>query len=66
MNNALKDESIKWNMKGPMNRRHYEVADEKTLPQIVIELIKILTCDFMGVTLSNLSGLGLHPTCKGT
>ena len=30
----------------------------------MIELIKILTCDDMGMTLSNLSGLGLHSTCK--
>jgi hypothetical protein len=44
--------------------RHYEVADENSLPDIISEVIKVLTCDFMGVTLSNLSGLGLHPTCK--
>ena len=52
-------------MKGPRNRRHYEVADENSLPLIVLEMIKILTCEFMGVTLSNLSGLGLHESCKG-
>jgi len=61
----LKDENIEWKIKGPRNRRYYEVAEESSLPKVVLEMIKILTCEFMSITLSNLSGLGLHETCKG-
>ena len=43
-----------------MNVRNYEVADLNTVPQIINELIQVLTSDFMGLSLSNMTGLALH------
>lgn len=57
---ALTSDSIKWERKGPYHRRNYEVAISDSLPQIVSELIQVLTCDHMGLTLSNMTGLALH------
>ncbi|CAF0908772.1 unnamed protein product [Brachionus calyciflorus] len=56
----LESENIKWIRKGPYNRRNYEIADPESLPDIVKELSKVLTSDFMGLTLSNMTGLALH------
>jgi hypothetical protein len=42
------------------NFRNYEVADMNTVPVSVKELIQILTSDYMGLTLSNMTGLALH------
>jgi hypothetical protein len=40
--------------------RNYEIADLSTVPEIIKELIQVLTCDHMGLCLSNMTGLGLH------
>lgn len=52
--------------RGPYNRHNYEIADIQTLPEVVKELLKVLTSDFMGLTLSNMTGLALHPTVPKT
>lgn len=36
------------------------MADLDSCPQIIKDLIKVLTCDYMGLTLSNMTGLALH------
>ena len=51
---------IVWKQKGPANRRNYEVADYESLPKLVKDLIQVLTSDYMGLTLSNMTGLALH------
>ena len=61
---ALSSEKIVWKSKGPANRRNYEIADDYSLPEIVSELIKVLTSDFMGLSLSNMTGLALHWSVK--
>ena len=57
---ALGSKDIKWTKRGPYNRRNYEVAELNTTPQVVQDLIKVLTSDFMGLTLTNMTGLALH------
>ncbi len=57
---ALCSSDIIWQHKGPSHRRNYEVAIFDTLPEIIKELVKVLTCDHMGLTLSNMTGLALH------
>ncbi len=42
--------------------RNYEVADLSSCPEIVKELINVLTSECMGLCLSNMTGLSLHPS----
>ena len=44
--------------------RNYEVAEVDSLPQIVSELVHVLTSEFMGLSLSNMTGLALHWSIK--
>ena len=32
----------------------------ESLPEVIQDLIRVLTCDYMGLTLSNMTGLALH------
>lgn len=60
LSDALTSDSIVWEHKGPANRRNYELAVYNSLPQLVIDVMKVLTSDHMGLTLANMTGLGLH------
>lgn len=60
----IKLDSIKWINKGPRNRRNYDVADENTLPDSLKEFLQVLKSDYMGLLVSNLTGLSLHSSCK--
>lgn len=42
--------------------RCYETAEIENLPKIVRELIDVLTSDCMGLCLSNMTALRLHPS----
>lgn len=42
--------------------RCYETAEIDSLPKIVRELIDVLTSDCMGLCLSNMTALRLHPS----
>lgn len=43
-----------------IKKRNYEIADLSSLPTLIIELVQVLTSDYMGLTLSNMTGLALH------
>lgn len=45
-----------------VNIRYYETAELDTLPRTVQELIEVLTSDCMGLCLSNMTALRLHPS----
>ena len=63
---AFDSDTIVWETKGPANRRNYQVAKPETVPEIISELIRVLTCDHMGLTLSNMTGLALHSSVAKT
>ena len=48
------------------NTRNYEVADLATVPAIVSDLVKVLSSDYMGLTLANMTGLALHSSVVKT
>ncbi len=42
--------------------RNYELADIDTVPQIIKNLLQVLGSKYMGLILSNMTGLSLHPS----
>jgi len=49
-----------WQMRGPMNKRQYEVGNTPTWPSIVQECMDLLSSEAMFLILSNITGLTLH------
>jgi prolyl 3-hydroxylase /prolyl 3,4-dihydroxylase len=62
----IKSNSIKWINRGARNRQNYDIADEDTLPNSLKQFLQILKSDYMGLLLSNLTGLSLHSSCRET
>lgn len=50
-----------WKKTGPPNRRNFEVLDEDNCPSIIKHFLDILKSQAMFLTLSNLTGIKLHP-----
>ncbi|XP_077981360.1 prolyl 3-hydroxylase OGFOD1-like [Glandiceps talaboti] len=57
---AMKESAIKWRTLGPANKRHYEKADEDSVPNIIKECLEVLKSEQMFLLLSNFTGLKLH------
>ncbi|XP_070562751.1 prolyl 3-hydroxylase OGFOD1-like [Ptychodera flava] len=57
---AVKENAIKWQHRGPANKRNYERAEQDSLPEIIKECVKVLQSDEMFLLLSNFTGLKLH------
>ncbi|XP_076338734.1 prolyl 3-hydroxylase sud1 isoform X2 [Tachypleus tridentatus] len=57
---ALRDSSLKWNQKGPANKRNYEDVNILSLPSVVQQCLKIFQSEAMFLTLANMTGLTLH------
>ncbi|CAH1396987.1 unnamed protein product [Nezara viridula] len=60
----IKKKTISWKRKGPANRRNYEVANLKYLPNSLRTLIRFLMSSLFTAYLRNLTGLSLKP-CTG-
>ncbi|KAM4614559.1 prolyl 3-hydroxylase OGFOD1 [Discoglossus pictus] len=59
VSDALKEQSITWELLGPPNRRCYERAGE-ALPDVLDRCMELLKSEAFFLLLSNLSGLKLH------
>ncbi|XP_072023394.1 prolyl 3-hydroxylase OGFOD1-like [Amphiura filiformis] len=57
---AMQNPDIRWNRRGPYNKRNYEQAEESSLPEAVKECIHLMRSEHMFLLLSNFSGLKLH------
>ncbi|XP_039209761.1 prolyl 3-hydroxylase OGFOD1 isoform X1 [Crotalus tigris] len=57
---ALKTEGLGWSTKGPPNHRHYEKAEEKSLPAILKGCFELFRSEALFLLLSNFTGLKLH------
>ncbi|CAF1381420.1 unnamed protein product, partial [Didymodactylos carnosus] len=55
--NDLKRETINWTLRGPYNKRHYEIADISTLPSSINELIQLFGSEPMFTIVASLTGL---------
>ncbi|XP_070616600.1 prolyl 3-hydroxylase OGFOD1 [Erythrolamprus reginae] len=57
---ALKMEGLTWSTRGPPNKRHYEKAEEKNLPDTLKECLELFRSEALFLLLSNFTGLKLH------
>ncbi|XP_066860783.1 prolyl 3-hydroxylase OGFOD1 [Anser cygnoides] len=57
---ALENEDIQWNSRGPPNKRLYEAAEEDSLPDILKNFLQFLRSEALFLLLSNFTGLKLH------
>ncbi|XP_034281363.1 prolyl 3-hydroxylase OGFOD1 [Pantherophis guttatus] len=57
---ALKMEGLSWSSRGPPNKRHYEKAEEKSLPATLKECWELFRSEAFFLLLSNFTGLKLH------
>ncbi|XP_013787947.1 prolyl 3-hydroxylase OGFOD1-like isoform X2 [Limulus polyphemus] len=57
---ALRDSNLKWNQKGPANKRNYEDVNILSLPSVVQQCLKVFQSEAMFLTLANMTGLTLH------
>ncbi|XP_008947209.1 PREDICTED: prolyl 3-hydroxylase OGFOD1, partial [Merops nubicus] len=57
---ALENKDIQWTSRGPANKRHYEVAEEDTLPDTLKKFLQLLRSEALFLLLSNFTGLKLH------
>ncbi|KAM6430490.1 prolyl 3-hydroxylase OGFOD1 [Liasis olivaceus] len=62
---ALKMEGLCWSSRGPPNKRHYEKADEKSLPAPLKECFELFCSEALFLLLSNFTGLKLHFLAPG-
>uniref|UniRef100_A0A673IZQ3 Prolyl 3-hydroxylase OGFOD1-like n=1 Tax=Sinocyclocheilus rhinocerous TaxID=307959 RepID=A0A673IZQ3_9TELE len=60
---ALQSSEIKWERKGPPNKRYYGCADMQSVPSCVQECWELLSSESFFILLSNLTGLRLHYLC---
>ncbi|XP_054565982.1 prolyl 3-hydroxylase OGFOD1 isoform X3 [Eptesicus fuscus] len=57
---ALEKGGVKWNSRGPPNKRFYEKAEESTLPDILQDCLTLFHSEALFLLLSNFTGLKLH------
>ncbi|XP_078400122.1 prolyl 3-hydroxylase OGFOD1 isoform X1 [Cetorhinus maximus] len=57
---ALHSSDIKWERRGPANKRCYDHAEEDGLPDILANCMKLFCSEAMFLLLSNFTGLKLH------
>ncbi|XP_070254835.1 prolyl 3-hydroxylase OGFOD1 isoform X1 [Myotis yumanensis] len=57
---ALEKGGVKWNSRGPPNKRFYEKAEESTLPDILQDCMTLFRSEALFLLLSNFTGLKLH------
>lgn len=57
---ALEKGGVKWNSRGPPNKRFYEKAEESTLPDILQDCMTLFHSEALFLLLSNFTGLKLH------
>ncbi|XP_036296267.1 prolyl 3-hydroxylase OGFOD1 isoform X1 [Pipistrellus kuhlii] len=57
---ALEKGGVKWNSRGPPNKRFYEKAEESTLPNILQDCMTLFRSEALFLLLSNFTGLKLH------
>ncbi|KAL1007289.1 hypothetical protein UPYG_G00084580 [Umbra pygmaea] len=60
LSEALPLTEVKWNKRGPPNRRCYEVASLESLPECVSACWELLRSEAFFLLLSNFTGLRLH------
>ncbi|XP_039736856.1 prolyl 3-hydroxylase OGFOD1 [Pteropus medius] len=57
---ALEKGDVKWNSRGPPNKRFYEKAEESTLPDTLKDCMALFRSEALFLLLSNFTGLRLH------
>uniref|UniRef100_A0A2D4P115 Prolyl 3-hydroxylase OGFOD1 n=1 Tax=Micrurus surinamensis TaxID=129470 RepID=A0A2D4P115_MICSU len=57
---ALKTEGLSCSSRGPPNKRHYEKAEEESLPAPLKECLELFRAEAFFLLLSNFTGLKLH------
>ncbi|NXU54084.1 OGFD1 hydroxylase, partial [Turnix velox] len=57
---ALESKDIQWSSRGPANKRHYEAAEEDSLPDTLKKFLQFLRSEALFLLLSNFTGLKLH------
>ncbi|XP_041047994.1 prolyl 3-hydroxylase OGFOD1 isoform X4 [Carcharodon carcharias] len=57
---ALHSSDIKWERRGPANKRCYDQAEEDGLPDVLAKCMKLFCSEAMFLLLSNFTGLKLH------
>ncbi|XP_062997589.1 prolyl 3-hydroxylase OGFOD1 [Elgaria multicarinata webbii] len=57
---ALKKEELRWSTRGPPHKRHYEKAEEASLPATLTACMELFHSEAMFLLLSNFTGLKLH------
>ncbi|XP_042293479.1 prolyl 3-hydroxylase OGFOD1 [Sceloporus undulatus] len=62
---ALKTEEVRWSIRGPPNKRHYEKAEEENLPAILKDGMELFRSEALFLLLSNFTGLKLHFLAPG-
>ncbi|XP_061450547.1 prolyl 3-hydroxylase OGFOD1 isoform X2 [Rhineura floridana] len=62
---ALKKEGLRWSSRGPPNKRHYERAEEESLPAILKDCMELFRSEAFFLLLSNFTGLKLHFLAPG-
>ncbi|XP_064191489.1 prolyl 3-hydroxylase OGFOD1 [Anguilla rostrata] len=66
VNEALKQNGIRWVRRGPPNKRCYERADQQGLPPSVSACWELLSSEAFFLLLSNFTGLKLHFLAPGS
>ncbi|XP_006882574.1 PREDICTED: 2-oxoglutarate and iron-dependent oxygenase domain-containing protein 1 [Elephantulus edwardii] len=57
---ALENGDVEWSSRGPPNKRFYERAEERNLPDILKGCMKLFYSEALFLLLSNFTGLKLH------
>ncbi|NWW45380.1 OGFD1 hydroxylase, partial [Pedionomus torquatus] len=57
---ALENKDIQWSIRGPANKRLYEIAEVDSLPDILKKFLEFLRSEALFLLLSNFTGLKLH------
>ncbi|KAJ7312153.1 hypothetical protein JRQ81_006497 [Phrynocephalus forsythii] len=57
---ALQREGLRWSTRGPPNKRHYQKAEEESLPDILKACMELFRSEALFLLLSNFTGLKLH------
>lgn len=63
---VLHDEGIKWTLRGPPDRRCYEVAEKSSYPSTLKECLQVVQSELMFLLLSRLTGLKFHEDAEDT
>ncbi|XP_063962923.1 prolyl 3-hydroxylase OGFOD1-like [Lytechinus pictus] len=56
----LQSPDIRWERRGPANKRHYKSADLSSLPPVIHECLSVMQSEQMFLLLSNFTALRLH------